>query len=200
MKTTITVNLNGLLFHIEEDAYRALNKYLNNIKSYFKNKSDAKEILDDIESRIAELLKERLGKIREVINLQDVEYVISIIGEPYEIGNAGSYSNYYSKRKQQWSGASRRMYRDPDNRVLGGVCSGMGAYFNVDPVVIRVIFILAFLGFCIGILIYIILWIVIPEALTPAQKCEMRGETVNLSNIGKNIKNEYENIKRNMNL
>ena len=93
----------------------------------------------------------------------------------------------------------RRMYRDPDARIIGGVCSGFGAYWNVDPTLIRIIFIvLAIFGLA-GVLIYLILWIVLPEATTVAQKLEMRGESVNISNISDFIRDEFEHVKKNMN-
>jgi len=94
----------------------------------------------------------------------------------------------------------KRMYRDQDNRILGGVCSGMGAYFRIDPIILRIIFVVAVLGFASGLIIYLILWVVIPEAKTTAQKLEMRGEPVNVSNIGKTVKEEFNRVKNNMNL
>ena len=90
------------------------------------------------------------------------------------------------------------MYRDPDSRVIGGVCSGLSAYFGIDPVFLRLIFLIAFFGFGVGLLIYLILWIVLPEARTTAQKLEMRGEKVNVSNIGNFVKDEFNNMKRNI--
>jgi len=200
MKATITINLNGLLFHIEEEAYKALKKYLDKTASYFKNKSESNEILNDLESRISELFKERLGKSREVINIDDIDYIISVMGEPEEIGTAAENSKNFREKKSRSTFASKRLYRDPDNKVIGGVCGGIGAYFHIDPVIIRVIFLIAFLGFGFGIIIYIILWIVIPEAISPAQKCEMRGEPINLSNIAGNVKDEFNNMKNKMNL
>ncbi len=92
------------------------------------------------------------------------------------------------------------MYRDPDNRILGGVCAGMGAYWGADPLIIRIIFVVATLIFLSGAIIYLILWVVLPEAKTTAQKLEMRGEPVTISNIGKAVKEEFENIKKKMNL
>ncbi|MBN2518877.1 MAG: PspC domain-containing protein [Bacteroidales bacterium] len=201
MKTTITINLNNILFHIEEDAYEKLKTYLNSIEEYFKNIDERREIIVDIEARIAELFKEKLGKTKEVITDSDVEEIIKIIGNPEEIGGTGQQSENKSEHEKSYSKYSkRRIYRDPDNRILGGVCSGIGAYLNTDPVIVRVVFVLIFLGFGIGLLIYILLWIVVPEAKTEAEKYEMRGESFNISNIGKNIKEEFENVKKGMNL
>ena len=203
MKTTITINLNNLLFHIEEDAYEALKKYLEQIQKSFNAIDEKDEILHDIEARIAELLKERLGKTREVIVMEDIDEIIKIIGNPEEIGESGKQNEGYGNReKTSYSRETyqrKRMYRDPDNRILGGVCGGIGAFLNIDPVILRVMFVIL-LFFGIGVIIYLILWIVMPEAKTFAEKCEMRGEPFNISNIGKNVKEEFENVKKRMNL
>jgi len=203
MKTTITINLNNLLFHIEEDAYEALKKYLGQIQKSFNAIDEKDEILHDIEARIAELLKERLGKTREVIVMEDIDEIIKIIGNPEEIGESGKQNEGYGNReKTSYSRETyqrKRMYRDPDNRILGGVCGGIGAFLNIDPVILRVMFVIL-LFFGIGVIIYLILWIVMPEAKTFAEKCEMRGEPFNISNIGKNVKEEFENVKKRMNL
>lgn len=200
MKTTITINLNNLLFYIEEDAYDVLKTYLQNIEKHFKSSVESKEIINDIESRIAELLKERLGKTREVINVNDINEIIKILGNPDDIGGGQSYNGTQSNESNSYYKTNKRLFRNPDNRVLGGVCGGMGAFFNIDPIIPRLIFLLAFFGAGIGFLIYIILWIVVPEAKTTAEKYQMRGEPFNLSNIGKNIKDEFNHVKNKMNL
>ena len=93
---------------------------------------------------------------------------------------------------------TKRLYRDPDNRVLGGVCGGLGAYFNNDPLLFRILFIIIFFGMGSGLIIYLILWIAIPEARTTAQKLEMRGEPITIENIKKAVREEFENVKKNM--
>ena len=90
------------------------------------------------------------------------------------------------------------MYRDPDNRVIGGVCSGMGAYWNIDPVIVRIIFIALTLAGGIGVMVYLILYIVLPEAKTTAQKIEMKGEPVNIHNIKEAVKKEFDSVRKNM--
>ena len=191
-----------MLFHIEEDAYEHLRGYLRQIEANLGNSEDNQDILNDIESRIAELLKERLGENREVVTNPDIEEVIKTIGNPEEIGEAGkedSSSKQEGRARSGYSYARKRLYRNPDSRVLGGVCGGIGAYFNTDPVIVRVIFVLAFLGFGVGLLIYLILWIVVPIAQTQAEKSEMRGEQFTFSDIGKNIKDEFQNVRNRMN-
>jgi len=197
MKQTISINISGLIFNIDEDAYNRLKRYLKLIEAHFANEKERKEILADIESRIAELFQERFSGVNRVIVIQDVEDVIRILGDPEEIGD--TEANAGESEKVKCSSCYRRIYRDPDNRVLGGVCGGMGAYFKTDPLVFRILFLVLFLGFGTGLLLYLILWIVIPEAKTTAQKLEMRGEPVNISNIGRKVKEEFSKVKNNIN-
>ncbi|MFP4025920.1 MAG: PspC domain-containing protein [Thiohalospira sp.] len=197
MKTTITVNLGGLVFHIDDDAYEMLNVYLLAIEKQFSSEEERKDIMTDIETRLAELFSEQLEGKRDVIMKDDVSRVIEILGEPEDFCEEAPNKEKYKKKSYTYQ-ANKRLYRDPDNRVLGGVCGGLGAYFNIDPIVFRIIFILIFFGMGSGLIIYIILWIVIPEALTTAQKLEMRGEPVTIENIKKAVRDEFENVRKNM--
>jgi phage shock protein PspC (stress-responsive transcriptional regulator) len=190
MKKTLTINLAGLVFNIDEDAYYRLQDYLENIKTYFSEEKEVDDIMHDIEIRIAELLGEKITPSRQVVTLQDIEEIIKIMGEPHEFGDPGK-----EKKRTYYRTSTKRVYRDPDNRILGGVCGGLGAYMAIDPIIVRIIFIIIFFGFGAGLLIYLILWIIIPEAKTTAQKLEMRGEPVNVSNIGGFVKEEFENFK-----
>jgi phage shock protein PspC (stress-responsive transcriptional regulator) len=209
MKKTLTVNISGLVFHIDEDAYDKLNNYLNTIRKHFSTDEGCDEIIAGIEGRIAEMFQEKIKASKQVINFDDVKEVIGQLGEPEQIigedepprssstkgaatgAGLGSDPGYYSDR------ASKRLFRDPDDKYIGGVCGGLGAFFQIDPTWIRVIFLIGlFAGF--GVLLYLILWIVIPVARTTAEKLEMRGERVNLSNIEKSIKEDLQDIKRNL--
>jgi len=200
MKKAIKINLNGLIFHIDEDAYERLKKYLDAIGKHFSNKTEGEEILKDIESRIAELFLEKKTKENEVISINLVEQVIEIMGDPEEIIDSSeqasstneSSGTYYSSRQ------TRRLYRDPENSVFSGVCGGLGAYFNIDPLIFRVLFIVFLFAGGASILLYLILWIVLPKALTAAQKLEMRGEPVNVSNIERKVREEYDTAKENV--
>lgn len=204
MKTTITINLGGIVFHIDDDAYEMLHTYLLAIEKQFASEEERKEVMADIEVRLSELFTETLGQKRDVIMKEDVSKVIEIMGEPEafideESANGSSGSTKSSSRKSSYHQKStKRLYRDPDNRILGGVCGGLGAYFNVDPVIFRIVFILIALGMGSGIIIYIILWIAIPEAITTAQKLEMRGEAITIENIKKAVRDEFENVRKNM--
>ncbi len=193
MKKTLTINLANQVFHIDEDAYIRLKEYLDRIESHFSNKEERKDIISDIENRISELFGERTSAEKQVITLQDIEEIIRIMGDPVEIGGFTASG----PEEETTTPGTRRLYRDPDNRVLGGVCSGIGMYFKLDPTIVRLVFLVIFFGFGIGFLIYIILWIVVPEARTTAQKLEMRGDPVNASNIGKFMRDEYEHVKKN---
>jgi len=191
MKATFSVNLGNRIFHIDEDAYSRLKNYLDRIESHFSNEKERSDILQDIESRLAEIFTERKGTAGQVISLTDVDFAIKLMGEPDEFAGAPHREESRYSRTQ----GPRRLYRDPDDRVLGGVCSGLGAYMGVDPVVIRVVFLLFFL-FGVGLIVYLVLWIVVPEARTTAQKLEMRGEPVNASNIGNFFREEFESVKK----
>jgi phage shock protein PspC (stress-responsive transcriptional regulator) len=197
MKKTLTINLSGSVFHIDDDAYEKLHAYLTKITRHFGNDDDAKEIVADIEARIAEIFTEKIKNGGEVINIAHVDEVIVIMGTPEAISNEEQEKERVSEKKV-YRTRGRRLYRDPEDRVLGGVCSGLGAYFSIDPVIIRIIFVLVFF-FPIGssVLVYIILWIVVPKASSTAQRLEMKGEEVNIDNISKSIKEEMQDVKEN---
>lgn len=191
MNKTLNINLAGLIFHIDEEAFNQLERYLETLKRQFRKTEGGNEIVSDIESRLAELFRQRTSDSKEVINLTDVLEVIEIMGQPEDYIDAEEQSSQtglppdYSR--------SKRIFRDPDNRVVGGVSSGVAAYFNIDPIWIRLLFvILLFSGP--GFLVYIIMWIVIPKAKTTADKLVMRGEPVNISNIQRSIKEEFSEI------
>jgi phage shock protein PspC (stress-responsive transcriptional regulator) len=138
------------------------------------------------------LFAERTGVTKQVITLTDVDEVIRTMGDPHVIGGTSEESGPSSRESRR---TTKRIYRDPDDRMIGGVCGGLAAYTNIDPVIMRLIFVvLLFMG--IGALAYIILWIVVPEARTTAQKLEMRGDSVNASNIGNFFRDEFESVKK----
>ncbi len=196
MKITVSVNLGGYSFNIDEDAYTELKRYLKNLELHFAGEESSSEILSDIETRMAELFRSRLTGYKQVITLGDVNEVIAILGTPEDISDNESKSS----QDKFSSPGYHRMYRDPDHRVIGGVCAGMGAYWNIDPVILRVIFVALILAGGLGVLVYIILYIVLPEARTTAQKIEMKGEPVNIHNIKESVKKEFENVRKNMKL
>ena len=151
MKKTLTINLGGRVFHIDEDAYRLLDKYLSNLKYYFRKEEGADEIVKDIEQRISELFTEKVDAGMEVITIEYVEEVISRMGNPEDISECDEESEKASSSatgtSYKYTSAPHRLYRDPDNKILGGVASGIAAYFDWDPTAVRLAFILlAFVG------------------------------------------------------
>lgn len=195
MKTTKNISLGGYAFIVEEDAYIKLESYTNAIRQGFANEIGGDEIQYDIELRIAEIFKEKLEG-REVLNITDIEGMIHIMGEP---SIYASESNTSEERFEEPT-IEKRFFRDPDKRVLGGVSAGIGAYFGIDPVWIRLAFLIALFGYGTGIGLYIILWVAIPEAKTTSDKLAMRGKVPNLSNITESIKSNKSLINTGSNV
>jgi len=194
MKKTFTINISGTVFHIDDDAYERLNYYISQINRHFGNDADAKEIVQDIESRISELFQERVKDGSEVITIAQVEEIIKIMGMPEAFEDSKEEEDIVTKIHRS---KGKKLYRDPDDRVLGGVCSGLGIFFNIDPIIVRLIFVALFFGGGSSLFIYLILWIVVPKAGNTAQRLEMKGEEVNINNISKTIKEEIQDVKEN---
>lgn len=196
MKETVKVNLGGQLFDLDSDAYEKLKKYLDSLKRKFGGSpKEAEEIVEDIEIRIAELLSAKIGDKKQVIILADVDEVISQLGTADEMDEPESEEADQTETKSKsQSRGKKRFYRDTDNSVLGGVCSGLSAYFDIDPIWIRLLFVVLFFANLAGLLIYVILWIAIPPARTTAQRLEMRGKPVNINNIEESVKKEFDKV------
>jgi phage shock protein PspC (stress-responsive transcriptional regulator) len=196
MKITVSINLGGYSFNIDEDAYTELKMYLKNLELHFASEESSSEILSDIESRLAEIFRTKIAAYKQVVDMSDVRQAISIMGTPEDISdNEGP-----TVREKFATPGYHRMYRDPDHRVIGGVCSGMGAYWDIDPVIVRIIFVAITLAGGIGALVYLILYVVLPEARTTAQKIEMKGNPVNIHNITDSVKKEFDRVRKNMKL
>ena len=196
MKITVSINLGGYSFNIDEDAYAELKMYLKNLTLHFSEEESSSEILSDIETRMAELFRTRITGYKQVISIEDIRLAISVLGTPEDISdNDGG-----SKRERFASPGYHRIYRDPDHRIIGGVCSGIGAYWDIDPVIVRVLFVALAIAGGLGGLVYLILYVVIPEAKTTAQKIEMKGEPVNIHNIKESVKKEFDSVRKNIKL
>lgn len=176
MKRTIQINLAGTIFNIDDDAYEILRDYLNAVERQFMSSVEGREVMHDLEMRMSELFTERLKPLRQVISAEDVSEVLKVLGAPEDIGghheggprHSQPYSSHYSGARR-----SRRMFRDTQDKSIGGVCSGLAYYFNTDPLLLRILFVIGlFMGF--GFLLYIILWIALPQAQTPEQISEMK--------------------------
>jgi len=190
------MNLGGFFFHIDEDAYQKLNRYFDAIRASL-SKEGRDEIMNDIESRISELFSEKLTSSKQVLSLKDVDDVIAVMGQPedYKIENdEPSKANY-----AYTNSTSRKLYRDREEGIIGGVLAGLGHYFGIDKVWLRIIMLVLLLSFGTGFLLYIILWIVMPEAVTTSEKLEMKGEPINISNIEKKVKEGFAEFSDTLN-
>ena len=176
MKKTIQINLAGTIFNIDDDAYDVMRNYLNAVERQFMSGVEGREVMNDLETRMSELFTERLKPLRQVISIEDVREVLKVLGAPEDIGGRNGGGQRYSQPYSgNYGGArrSRRMYRDGQDKSIGGVCSGLAYYFNTDPLLLRILFVVGlFMGF--GFLLYVVLWIAIPQAMTLDQISEMK--------------------------
>lgn len=202
MNKTVTINISGIIFHIEEDAFEKLSKYLSTIKGYFSKTDGGNEIMSDIEARIAEMLQGKINSVKQVVLMADVDSVIASMGRPEDFAEGNfeeeTEGDTQNNTNTQNENTKKRLFRDPDSKAVGGVCSGIAAYFDVDVVWIRLAMVLLVFFGGVSASIYIILWIVIPEAKTTADKLAMRGEKIDINNISKTVKEEAEQLKKRM--
>ena len=196
MNKTININLGGYFFHIDETAYKKLKKYLDAIAKSLSDDPEGKnEIIADIEARICELLSEKITETRQVVNELDIHHIIKIMGEPEDYSdNDESFQETKSKANNGKSNF-KKLFRDRENRFISGVSAGIAHYLDLDVVWIRIAFILLTIFSGMGLIAYIVLWIVTPEAKTTAEKLQMEGERVTIDNIEKKIREEFSSIK-----
>lgn len=182
-----------MFFHIDEDAYQKLSRYFEAIRRSLSKSSGQEEIIKDIEMRVSELLNEKQKSEKHVVGLKDVDEVIAVMGQPEdyiidEENSAQSFNSYAAR-------PTKKLYRDKEKGFIGGVATGLGHYFGIDSVWFKIMFLIfVFAGFGTGILAYIILWIVTPEAVTTSEKLEMTGEPVTIANIEKKVREEFDNV------
>ena len=189
MKRNITINMFGSLYAIDEDAYELLNQYQNNMRSYFARQEGGEEIAEDIERRIAELFAELKATGVEAITIEHVQDIISRIGNPEQVDGEDTDSNGEENGNRpgvenKGESTRKKLFRNPDDKMLGGVCSGMACFFGIDALWLRLLMILL-AWFSVGtmIVVYLILWLVIPETRTPEDRLRMQGRPVNLDNL-----------------
>lgn len=204
MNKIININLGGKPFTIDDNAYEYLLKYLNSLKQYFKDYEEKEDIIYDIEARLGEIFEERLVN-RSIVGMHDVEEAMEQMGTPEDFENdmsAGQKSSgthrmrdHRESKKQEKYQVGRKLMRDPENKKIAGVCSGLASYFGMsDPLLIRVIFlVLLFTG--VGPIPYIILWILMPTPKTAADRLAMKGEDINYDNIAKEVHQEWNDLK-----
>lgn len=199
MKKTVSVNIKGSNFLIEEDAYELLQDYLDRLSTALKNESGSKEIIEDVELRIAELCSEKLSEYKKVVELEDIQDILNTLGDPSmyldgeeEEENTSSENTYEKSSKDS---SERRLFRDMDNAVIGGVCQGIANFMNVDVVVIRAIFvvILLFAGF--GFPLYVILWIIVPKTKSTIDRLRMKGRPITVESVRDEVESAAERIK-----
>ncbi|WP_196890578.1 PspC domain-containing protein [Aureivirga marina] len=206
MNKTVNINLGGVFFHIDEEAYQMLKNYLDSIRFSLRNDPEGlEEILNDIEARISELLSEKVKDNRQVVNTTDIEEIISIMGQPEDYSMEEESNDYTteedpnnpfnSKRKKY----KKKFFRDGEDKFIGGVAAGFAHYVGVEPIWIRILFIISlFIGVGSPILVYLVLWILLPEARTTSEKLQMQGKDINISNIQKTVSENVERISKNV--
>ena len=205
MKKTITVNLNGRVFTMDDDAYRLLENYLSNLRIYFRKEEGASEIIADFESRIEELLSEKTNMGFQVITIEHVEEVIARVGKPADFAERDDMKDegqnikdekqtYFTETK----GTKKKFFRNVDDKMFGGVCSGLAAYLGTDVLAVRIIFIILLIVSSLWFALpYLLAWILIPAAQTAEQKLQMRGKPITIENIGKTVAAEVEQVLSN---
>ncbi len=199
MNKTVNINLAGIFFHIDEEAYLKLKRYLETIKRSFTNSQGSDEIISDIEARIAELFSEKIKDERQVISLEQVDQVISVMGQPedYQVDEEIFEDEPQARQtnNNHTSSTPKQLFRDTEKSYVAGVTAGLGHYLRIDPVWLRIAWVLLTI-FSSGafILIYIAFWIFVPEAKTTADQLAMRGKPINVSNIEKKIKEGFDGI------
>ncbi|MFD0750899.1 PspC domain-containing protein [Mucilaginibacter calamicampi] len=200
MNKTIIININGIVFHIEEDAYEVLKSYMTDVKRHFLNSADSLEITTDIENRIAEMFSEMLSREnRQVIVEADIKAVINQMGTVEDFEHADEEDAVPNPRRDTYDHTgTRALFRDPDDHLVAGVCAGLGNYFNISAIWIRLLFALtAFFG-GLGIVLYLILWIVVPKATSRADRMAMKGEKLTLQGFKNNLEEEMSSVKGRM--
>ncbi len=194
MNKTVNINLAGIFFHIDEDAYSKLQRYLDAIKRSFTDSQGRNEIIADIEARIAELFTERVQNEKQVVSMKEVDEVITIMGQPEDYMVDEEIFEDEPRSSQTYS-SSRKLFRDKDNAYIGGVSAGLAHYFGIDALWVRLAWIILFFGAGTGILLYILLWILMPSAESTADKLAMSGKPVNITNIEEKVKEGFGNVK-----
>ncbi|WP_158991833.1 PspC domain-containing protein [Mucilaginibacter sp. L196] len=199
MNKTIIININGIVFHIEEDAYEILKNYMTDVKRHFSNSADSLEITTDIENRVAEMFNELLAnENKQVIVEQDVHTVIEQMGRVEDFENLDD-ETAAANTQYTYDTGTRRLFRDPDDHLVSGVCAGIANYFDIQPLWIRLAFALSFFFAGSGLLLYIILWIVIPQATTRADRMAMKGQKLNLQGFKDNLEEELSSVRNHLN-
>ncbi|MBI2257849.1 MAG: PspC domain-containing protein [Flavobacteriia bacterium] len=195
MKKTISIHIKGFPFIMEEDAFNTLKKYLDSIEFYLKNNPDVKEIVSDIEFRIAELCQALIKDNKQVVDLNDVNSILETLGKPEDFSEFGEQNDSFDKADEQVF-SEKRLYRDMEEAKIAGVCAGISNYFVIDVIIIRIIFFFIFLFGGFGIPLYLILWIVIPKANSKIDRLKMYGKPITLDNLKEEFESAADRVKK----
>lgn len=197
MNKTININLGGYAFIIDEDAFETASRYLNTLTHHFGGSESAAEIMQDIESRMGELINRSKGT-RTIVSKVDVVEAIAVLGTPEELKDLDFTEPVKEKKARHETFAiktGKRLYRDGDDKILGGVCSGLAAYLGIqDAVWVRILFVLLALAGGASFVVYIVLWAIVPKARTVSERLEMMGEPTNVNNIARMVKEEFSEL------
>ena len=196
MNKIIQINLAGQAVSIDEKAYQSLSHYLQTLENHFSTTIDGREILTDIEARIAELFFGKIRKGNAFINESDVAEAIQLMGTAEDMDIDEDPDTQHHQRAANPS--SKKLYRDTDDRVLGGVCSGLGAYFGMDTSVVRILAVLLILFTGIPLIAYFVLWAILPEATTPEDRSRMKGGNTTINDIVNSVRQEATDVARNV--
>lgn len=186
---------------MEEDAYELLQQYLNRLETSLKNEQGSREIIEDIELRIAELCSEHLAQGKSVVELSDIESIISTMGDPADYVDDSEAIEKEGHESQQTKSekTEKRLFRDTENAVIAGVCSGIASFFNIDVVIIRAIFVIMFFFAGFGFPLYVILWFIVPRAKSTIDRLRMKGKAINVESVREEVETAAENIKKGSN-
>ena len=204
MNKVIQVNLAGLPFTFDDDAYEKLDDYLDALNGYFRGSAGGTDIMHDIEARLGELFTQNL-KGRSIVTLSDVSAAIATLGTPEQLSGFSESDAeeeadvdqraFSYNRKSRYSRYGKKLMRDPEDKKIAGVCSGLAAYFGIeDPIWVRIAFAAAFLGAGVGVIPYIFLWIIMPEAVFAKDRLAMRGDPIDVNHISAQVEREARQI------
>jgi len=196
MKKTVSVNIKGINFLIEEDAYELLQDYLDRLQRNLKNEDGSQEIFEDVELRIAELASSKLNDSKTVIELDDIKSILAALGNPEDFidDEDTAHSEEFSYKSNN-ENTEKRLFRDTDNAVIAGVCAGIANFFKIDVVFIRALFVIIFLFAGFGIPVYIIMWIIVPKAKTTIDRLRMKGRPITVENVREEVEIAAERLK-----
>lgn len=195
MKKTIPITIANVLFYIEEDAYDTLSQYLNSLQLYFAHLPEKNEVISDIEGRIVEQFLEDKGNKDKIVTKIMVDKLIISMGDVKDFESAENKDGP-GQNDTEKEGEKKSLFRNPDDMIIAGVASGLAVYFNIDVVWVRLLFVLLTIGSGSGILIYIVLWIVMPLAHTPSDKLKMKGVRVTLESMRDTVREKFADSEK----